>query len=94
MSRPIRYSIIPSRPEAHLFRVACSVAEPDPAGQKFALPAWTPGSYMIRDFARHVVSIRAESRGRPVALEKLDKHTWRAGPVQPVARGAVNPEMA
>jgi len=78
---PIRYEIIPARPEAHLYRVTCTVAEPDPAGQRFALPAWVPGSYMIRDFARHVVSIRAASRGRAVAIEKLDKHTWRAEPV-------------
>jgi len=80
MSAPIRYSIVPARPEAHLYRVTCTVAEPDPAGQEFALPAWTPGSYMIREFARHIVSIRAECRGRPVRLDKLDKHTWRAQP--------------
>ncbi len=81
MTPPIRYTILPERPEAHLYRVTCTVAEPDSAGQQFALPAWIPGSYMIREFARHVVSIRAESRNRAVALEKLDKHTWRAGPV-------------
>jgi len=74
----IRYSIVPARPEAHLYRVSCTVTDPDPAGQQFALPAWIPGSYMIREFARHVVSIRAESGRRPVAIEKLDKHTWRA----------------
>ncbi|MGB7543346.1 MAG: PDZ domain-containing protein [Burkholderiales bacterium] len=78
MSPPIRYTIQPARPEAHLFEVSCAVADPDPSGQSFALPAWIPGSYMIREFARHIVSIRAESRGRPVRLEKLDKHTWRA----------------
>jgi predicted metalloprotease with PDZ domain len=66
------------RPEAHLYRVDCTVADPDPPGQEFSLAAWIPGSYMIREFARHVVSIRAESRGKPVAIEKLDKHTWRA----------------
>src|SRR4030088_1966451 len=82
MTPPIRYTIIPARPEAHLYRVTCTVAEPDPSGQQFALPAWVPGSYMIRDFARHVVSIRAASRSRPDALEKLDKHTWRAQPVE------------
>src|SRR5258706_8390637 len=81
MTRPIRYSIIPARPEAHLYRVSCTVDDPDPSGQQFAMPAWVPGSYMIRDFARHVVSIRAASRNRAVALEKLDKHTWRAQPV-------------
>jgi len=78
---PIHYTIIPARPEAHLYRVTCTVADPDPSGQRFALPAWVPGSYMIRDFARHVVSIRAASRNRAVAIEKLDKHTWRAEPV-------------
>jgi predicted metalloprotease with PDZ domain len=77
----IHYTIIPARPEAHLYRVTCTVADPDPSGQRFALPAWVPGSYMVRDFARHIVSIRAASRNRAVALEKLDKHTWRAQPV-------------
>jgi len=81
MTDPIRYRIVPERPEAHLYRVSCTVAEPDPSGQRFALPAWIPGSYMIREFARHIVSLRAESRGKPVAIEKLDKHTWRAAAV-------------
>ncbi len=77
---PIRYRIRPSDPAAHLFEVDCTVADPDPAGQRFALPAWIPGSYLVRDFARHVVSIRAATRGADVALAKLDKHTWRAAP--------------
>lgn len=77
---PVRYTITPSHPEAHLFEVTCTVAAPDPAGQRFALPAWIPGSYMIREFARHIVRIRAESAGRRVALTKLDKHTWQAAP--------------
>ena len=77
---PIRYRILPRHPEAHLFAVTCTVADPDPAGQRFALPAWSPGSYMIREFAKHVVSIHAESRGVRVALAKTDKHTWRAAP--------------
>ncbi|HET7765798.1 MAG TPA: PDZ domain-containing protein [Burkholderiales bacterium] len=79
MTEPIRYRIVPEHPEGHLFRVACTVADPDPSGQEFALPAWIPGSYMIREFARHVMSVRAESRGKPLAIDKLDKHTWRAG---------------
>ncbi|MBK7676715.1 MAG: M61 family metallopeptidase [Candidatus Accumulibacter sp.] len=77
----IRYSIRPSKPEAHLLEVDCTLAEPDPAGQRFALPAWIPGSYLIRDFARHIVAIRAEAAGRPVRLSKLDKHTWQAAPL-------------
>jgi predicted metalloprotease with PDZ domain len=75
---PIRYAIRPSRPEAHLFEVRCAVAMPAPDGQRFFLPVWIPGSYMIREFARHIVSLKAEAGGRAVALAKLDKHTWRA----------------
>jgi predicted metalloprotease with PDZ domain len=80
MTEPIRYTIVPEQPEAHLYRVSCTVADPDPSGQEFALPAWIPGSYMIREFARHIVSLRAQSRGKPVAIGKLDKQTWRAQP--------------
>ena len=77
----ICYTIHPSNPEAHRFTVTCRVPHPDPAGQCFALPAWIPGSYLIRDFARHIVAIRAESEGKPVSLNKLDKHTWQARPL-------------
>jgi predicted metalloprotease with PDZ domain len=77
---PIRYRLRPAHPEAHLFEVSCTVADPDPAGQRFALPAWIPGSYLIRDFARHVVAISADARGARIPLVKTDKHTWRASP--------------
>ncbi len=79
-TEPVRYRILPRSPEAHRFEVSVTVARPDPAGQRLALPAWIPGSYLVRDFARHFVSIRAASGRRPVRLTKLDKHTWRAAP--------------
>jgi len=71
------YSIRPANPAAHLFEVRLTVANPDPEGQEFALPAWIPGSYMIRDYARHVVGIRAESDGVSLAVQKLDKSRWK-----------------
>jgi len=80
MSTSVRYRITPLDPHAHLFEVEMTVARPAAAGQVLRLPAWIPGSYMIREFARNVVSIRASARGRAVALRKLDKHTWQAAP--------------
>ncbi|MBS1227965.1 MAG: hypothetical protein H6R17_1242 [Proteobacteria bacterium] len=76
----ILYAIRPLRPEAHTFEVCCTVRDPDPAGQRFALPAWIPGSYLIRDFARHIVAINAQANGKPLPLTKIDKHTWQAAP--------------
>ena len=74
----VRYRIRAADPNAHLFEIELELDDPDPAGQRFALPAWIPGSYLIRDFARHGVSIEARSGARRVALEKVDKHSWQA----------------
>ncbi len=77
----IDYRVEVHRPGAHVFRVQLRVAHPAAAGQIFSLPAWIPGSYMIRDFARHIIALRAHCRGAPVSLQKLDKQRWRAPPV-------------
>jgi len=63
-----------------MFEVRLVVASPDPAGQVFAIPAWIPGSYMIRDYAKHVVTMRAESDGKAISLRKVDKSHWQAAP--------------
>ena len=75
-----RYSIVARDPHAHLFEVRCTVDDPDPDGQNFRLPAWIPGSYLIREFARQFVSVRAENGGEAVAIEKLAKDLWHASP--------------
>lgn len=79
---PVHYRIIPVRPQAHIFKVICTVQHPDSAGPVLWMPTWIPGSYMIRDFARNIVSISAKSAGQSVAMEKLDKTTWQCAPCQ------------
>jgi predicted metalloprotease with PDZ domain len=89
-SRPaVLYTVVPISPEDHLFEVRCTVRTPQADGQCLALPVWNPGSYMVREYARHVVSAEAWATGDPahagprrIALEKIDKHTWRAEPVE------------
>ncbi|MEO5656170.1 MAG: PDZ domain-containing protein [Nitrospiria bacterium] len=85
IDEPIAYRIQPLRPEAHRVAVRCIVPRPDPSGQHFVLPAWIPGSYLIRDFARHLLRVTAHAEGRPLAVTKVDKHTWAcaacAGPL-------------
>ncbi len=78
----IIYQVTPVSPEAHLFEVCCKVGKPEPGGQKFSLPAWIPGSYMIRDFAKNIVSLDVSSAGHAVKVRKLDKQTWRCEPCQ------------
>ncbi len=44
---------------------------------RLSLPAWIPGSYMIRDFARNIVEIAArDDQGKSLSLRKQDKQTW------------------
>jgi predicted metalloprotease with PDZ domain len=81
--KPIRYAIVPKHPAAHLFEVTLTLADPDPAGQRFALPTWIPGSYMVREFARNIVRLQAfNEAGRKVRIEKTDKQTWQVAPVK------------
>lgn len=81
--QPVHYSIVPKKTAAHLFEVTLTVADTDPAGQRFMLPVWIPGSYMIREFARNIVTLQAfNAAGRKVAIDKIDKHAWQAAPVE------------
>ncbi|WP_299453812.1 PDZ domain-containing protein [uncultured Pigmentiphaga sp.] len=80
MTDAILYRLEPTDLAGHRCTVTLTIPEPDPAGQRVSLPAWIPGSYMIRDFARQIERIEARSGGRRVVLDKLDKHTWQAAP--------------
>ena len=57
---------------------------PDAATRKgavLALPAWTPGSYLVRDYARFLDRLEArDAKGRALPLEKLDKQRWKLAP--------------
>ncbi|MEO8740142.1 MAG: PDZ domain-containing protein [Casimicrobiaceae bacterium] len=77
---PVRYRISASNPNAHVYEVACTVVDPDPAGQSFRLPSWVPGSYLIREFARHFIAVRASCAGASVEVVKTSKDVWQVAP--------------
>jgi predicted metalloprotease with PDZ domain len=62
-------------PDRHHFIVECRLENPAPR-QAFTLPSWIPGSYLLREFARHIVAIEASDNGSPVAIEQTAKGTW------------------
>jgi len=77
---PTQYHIVPLDPHAHLYEVTVTVVDPDPTGQRFWLPAWIPGSYLIREFARQFVAVRAEAESGEITITKEAKDVWRAAP--------------
>lgn len=76
----IRYRVSLADPAGHRYAIRLTVPCPDPAGQSLRLPAWIPGSYLIRDFARQIETLQVSSGGSPVAVRKTDSHTWRCAP--------------
>lgn len=80
----VQFHVTPLNVHEHLFGVRCVVAEPAAEGQVFTLPSWLRGSYLVRDFAKHVVAISAQANGQAVAIERLDKRTLRCAPVSGV----------
>src|SRR5438128_4442976 len=82
MSQAIQYRIVPSNPRAHLFTVTCTVPDPAPDGQILRLPTWIPGSYLVREFARNVVELHAQSERQSVAVTKVAKDAWQCAPCQ------------
>jgi len=76
----ILYRLTPFDLSGHRLRVQMTIPRSAPDGQLLRLPAWIPGSYLLRDFSRHVLTLHAESRGRAVAVRKADSHTWQCVP--------------
>lgn len=69
----IRYDIAVPRPSSHVADVAVTVSEVRAASVDLAMAAWSPGSYLIRDYARHVMDVTAGG----ARIDKVDKQTWR-----------------
>ncbi len=70
------YRVAAAHPAAHLWGVTLTVAAPD-EDQRVSLPAWIPGSYLVREFARHLQKLSARQDGKAVAVHQLDKATWQ-----------------
>jgi len=76
MADAVRYRVSMSRPHSHLFEVEARF----PALEVLdaVLPVWTPGSYLLREYARHVQDVRAQDEsGQTLRVQRTDKRTWR-----------------
>jgi predicted metalloprotease with PDZ domain len=75
-----RYRVSVPRPHSHLVAVEARFADLGdlPAAIDLRMAAWTPGSYLVRDYARHVEGLTAETAGGArLEVRKIDKAIWR-----------------
>ncbi|PLS67484.1 MAG: hypothetical protein CV045_13330 [Cyanobacteria bacterium M5B4] len=61
----LTYLIQMPQPHTHLYQVQITLNALEQTTTTFLLPAWTPGSYMIRDYARHVQQFAAHAHDNP-----------------------------
>jgi predicted metalloprotease with PDZ domain len=79
-SAPIRYHVDMPEPQSHEFHVTMEI--PALSGRPsldIVFPAWAPGSYLVRDFSRHIydLEIRESASRRSLPCERIDKLRWR-----------------
>jgi predicted metalloprotease with PDZ domain len=81
----IRYQVDVAATRRHTFALELRIDEPA-AEQRLSLPVWIPGSYLVREFARHLSALSAEQGGVAAPVEQIDKATWqvRAAPGKPL----------
>ncbi|WP_421131440.1 M61 family metallopeptidase [Alteromonas sp. A079] len=62
----------------HQFTVSLSIPSHEQQTLTLTMPSWIPGSYMVRDFARNVITLEAQQteNGSSVPVRKTDKQTW------------------
>jgi predicted metalloprotease with PDZ domain len=72
------YQVAMSQPASHLFEVTLQVSNWQSATLDLKMPVWTPGSYLVREYAKHVQDfIAQDSNGNVLASQKVSKNHWQ-----------------
>ncbi len=74
----LSYSIAFNEADSHYANVELTIPAQEQASIELMMPTWTPGSYLIREYARHVDGISAQDASdKPLVIEKTKKNRWR-----------------
>jgi len=74
---PIRYTVTFPAPHTHYLEVEASYPTEGRPAIDLMMAVWTPGSYLIREYERHVEALTAADPARtPLAVEKTRKNRW------------------
>ena len=76
---PIKHLIQMPNPHSHYFDVTTTLDVSKEHGKfiDLKMAAWNPGSYLIREFAKNVEQVSAQSGNANLAISKVSKNTWR-----------------
>jgi len=76
--KEINFTVSMSKPHTHLLEVEVRLRDGLSASTDLVMPVWTPGSYLVREYARHVQDFGAkDENGKELLWGKTNKNTWR-----------------
>ncbi|ANV84535.1 peptidase M61 [Picosynechococcus sp. PCC 7003] len=74
----IAYRVAMPQPQTHLFEVTIEISQWEAAVLDLKMPVWTPGSYMVREYSRHLQDFRATTAaGVDLSWRKVTKNHWQ-----------------
>lgn len=75
----VAFTVSMTKPWTHLLEVEIKISHEQMSDKsELVMPVWTPGSYLIREYARHVQDFEArDTKGNPLAWRKINKNTWQ-----------------
>ena len=75
----IAYTVSMPKPQTHLLEIELRLRLPKrPNHLDLVFPVWTPGSYLVREYERHVQGFGVKDvEGRFLNWRKVNKNTWR-----------------
>jgi predicted metalloprotease with PDZ domain len=76
-SLEIHYQVAMPRPESHLFEVTLHLQNWQSTVLDLKFPVWTPGSYLVREYAKHLQDFSAQQDGQPLPWQKVSKNHWQ-----------------
>jgi predicted metalloprotease with PDZ domain len=74
---PIRYTLRFPAPHTHYVEVEAAIPTSGRPDVEVYMATWTPGSYLIREYERHVEAVTAAAGARSLAVAKSTKNRWR-----------------
>lgn len=74
---PIRYTLRFPAPHTHYVEIEAEIPNAGRGPLTLMMPVWTPGSYLVREYARHVENVTARTpEGKPLAVARVAKNRW------------------
>lgn len=75
----IHFQVAMPQPNSHLFEVSLQVSGWQAPVLDLKLPVWTPGSYLVREYAKNLQDFSAQAGNTILPWQKLAKNHWQVG---------------